>query len=89
MTTETLNHFHCLRCKNSVSMGGGKWTAKASETYKGYICNSCWEFNHDGFSEWFDHNIEEHCRSKGIAPPERDLHGCYPRGLLRGQQPKL
>ncbi len=69
----------CDLCDRLFRFGPGRYQGKYIQHYEMTLCNSCFKRNWDGFTPGLEAQFIAHMKSKGIALPERNDEGCYPR----------
>jgi len=69
----------CDLCGHSFQFGPHRYDGQYLKHYKMILCNGCYEGNWDGFAPGLEAKFIAHMKSKGIALPERNDNGWYPR----------
>jgi len=69
----------CDLCDRLFLFGPGRYKGKYIQRYEMTLCNSCFKRNWDGFAPGLEVQFIAHMKSKGIALPERNDNGWYPR----------
>ena len=77
--TEPKFMFNCQLCGASFQFGPHNHNGKHIARYQLTVCSTCWAGNHDGWAPSFEPKFLEHLKTKGIAAPERNSDGWYPR----------
>lgn len=69
----------CDLCDSSFQYGQGLYNGQYLPHYKMTICKGCFEGNWDGFAPHHEKKFIEHLTKGGIALPERNEKGWFPR----------
>lgn len=69
----------CQMCGASFQFGPHVYNGRHIARYELTVCDTCWVGNHDGWSPMLESKLLEHLKSKGIAIPECNSAGRYPR----------
>jgi hypothetical protein len=55
------------------------WEGKYIKSYEMFVCDTCYDFNEDGWNPRYDSKIIEHLEENDIDEPERNENGWLPR----------
>ncbi len=69
----------CDLCGDSFQYGTQRYDGQYLPHYEMFLCEGCYKENWDGFTPGLEAQFIAHMKSKGIALPERNDEGCYPR----------
>ncbi len=69
----------CDLCGDSFQYGTQRYDGQYLPHYEMFLCEGCYKGNWDGFAPGLEVQFIAHMKSKGIALPERNDNGWYPR----------
>ena len=79
MTKEKLM-FKCDVCGASYQHGPHRYEGHKLNLYGGlFVCDTCWQSNHDGWAPHYEKILLAHLKEKGLPVPQRNAKGFLPR----------
>ena len=70
----------CFLCGRKCARGENHlWEGKYIKSYEMFVCDTCYDFNEDGWNPRYDSKIIEHLEENDIDEPERNENGWLPR----------
>lgn len=70
----------CQLCDHSHQAGPHRWDGRKIPAYNLWVCNGCFNSNHDGWGPALEPAFVAHMVRVDIALPARNDDGWYPRG---------
>lgn len=81
MLEDVAMFMECQMCGATHRMGPNRYDGQFIAAYKLQVCSACFHGNWDGWSPLFEGKLEAHLKAQGIALPQRNSLGWYPRGM--------
>ena len=69
----------CGLCDRSVPYGPHRYEGSMNARYAIFVCNSCRDGNHDGWSPSYTQRLLVSLHQAGLPVPERNQKGLLPR----------
>jgi hypothetical protein len=70
---------NCELCGNAAQHGPQRYELKKANGYNLWVCQACWESNHDGWNPMHEKFLFDHLSKNGLPIPNRNVAGLFPR----------
>lgn len=72
--------FNCDVCGTTYQHGPHRYQGHKLNLYGDlFVCDSCWQVNHDGWAPHYEKVLLAHLQKEGLPVPQRNAKGFLPR----------
>lgn len=69
----------CDVCKQTFKQGPHVYPLTKCSGYEMFVCKGCYDTSREGWNDFYEKAVVEHCQRKSIELPERNARGFLPR----------